>query len=67
MTRKPVKVIKGKNSQGIVMTTVLYESEISYSRCQRCGRKLKNPVHMEMGYGPTCYKKMKSKQQRRLF
>lgn len=26
-------------------------------RCRRCGRVLKTPESMELGYGPTCYKK----------
>lgn len=26
--------------------------------CKRCGRQLKNPESIELGYGPVCYKKM---------
>lgn len=26
-------------------------------RCRRCHRILKNPKHIELGYGLTCYKK----------
>lgn len=29
-----------------------------YTRCLRCGRKLKNPEHMRIGFGPSCYKKI---------
>ena len=25
--------------------------------CRRCGKKLKNPKSIELGFGPTCYKK----------
>lgn len=25
--------------------------------CRRCGRKLKNPKSIELGFGSTCYKK----------
>ena len=25
--------------------------------CRRCGRKLKNPKSIELGFGNTCYKK----------
>ena len=25
--------------------------------CRRCGRKLKNPESIELGFGNTCYKK----------
>lgn len=25
--------------------------------CRRCGRKLKNPESIELGFGHTCYKK----------
>lgn len=25
--------------------------------CRRCGRKLKNPESIELGFGSTCYKK----------
>lgn len=27
--------------------------------CLRCGRKLKNPIAREIGYGPVCLKKIK--------
>ena len=30
-----------------------YKSNI----CKRCGRKLKNPESIEIGFGATCYKK----------
>ena len=33
-----------------------------YNVCLRCGRKLKNPEHRKLGYGPSCYKKMKISQ-----
>jgi len=26
--------------------------------CKRCGRKLKNPKSIEVGYGTSCYKKV---------
>jgi hypothetical protein len=26
--------------------------------CGRCGRRLKNPQAIELGFGKTCYKKM---------
>ena len=26
--------------------------------CKRCGRKLKNPLYIKLGYGQTCYEKM---------
>ena len=26
--------------------------------CKRCGRKLKNPLFIKLGYGKTCYEKM---------
>ena len=29
-----------------------------YTRCLRCGRKLKNIEHMKIGFGPSCYKKI---------
>lgn len=25
--------------------------------CKRCGRELKNQHSIDLGYGPTCYKK----------
>lgn len=28
------------------------------SKCNRCGRTLKNPVYMEIGYGKVCAAKM---------
>lgn len=33
-------------------------SDKIYTRCLRCGRKLKNPEHMKVGFGPSCYKKI---------
>ena len=35
--------------------------------CLRCGRKLKNPVAREKGYGVICEKKMRIEYQSRLF
>lgn len=28
------------------------------SKCNRCGRALKNPVYIELGYGKVCAAKM---------
>jgi len=28
------------------------------SKCDRCGRALKNPVYIELGYGKVCAAKM---------
>jgi len=30
-----------------------------YEFCLRCGRRLKNEEHKKLGYGPTCYKKIR--------
>lgn len=35
--------------------------------CLRCGRKLKNPIAREKGYGAICEKKMKIVDTRKLF
>jgi len=35
--------------------------------CLRCGRKLKNPVAREKGYGVVCEKKIKIDASRKLF
>lgn len=35
--------------------------------CLRCGRKLKNPVARERGYGAICVRKMSHEKSRRLF
>ena len=35
--------------------------------CLRCGRKLKNPIAREKGYGIVCEKKMLIDKQNRLF
>lgn len=35
--------------------------------CLRCGRKLKNPIAREKGYGNICEKKMRLVENRRLF
>lgn len=39
-----------------------------YEYCLRCGRKLKSKDAREIGYGPKCFKKMKTdRERRRLF
>ena len=35
--------------------------------CLRCGRKLKNPIAREKGYGAVCEKKMAAEHAARLF
>ena len=34
--------------------------EQNIPRCRRCGRKLKNPEAIALGFGVTCYKKFLS-------
>ena len=36
-------------------------------RCLRCGRKLKNPTALSLGYGPICYAKLQQEKLNRLF
>ena len=38
-----------------------------YDKCLRCGRKLKNPIAREKGYGAVCEKKMRNEKSRQLF
>ena len=35
--------------------------------CLRCGRKLKNPVAREKGYGIVCERKLRIEKSRQLF
>lgn len=35
--------------------------------CLRCGRKLKNPIAREKGYGVICERKMSQEKSRQLF
>lgn len=35
--------------------------------CLRCGRKLKNPIAREKGYGAVCEKKMQQENNTKLF
>lgn len=35
--------------------------------CLRCGRKLKNPIAREKGYGSVCANKIRLEYDRRLF
>lgn len=35
--------------------------------CLRCGRRLKNPIARERGYGTVCQKKIRAEKSRRLF
>ena len=40
------------------LTGILKPESIRKSNiCRRCGRKLKNPKSIELGFGNTCYKK----------
>jgi hypothetical protein len=40
------------------ITGILKPESIRKSNiCRRCGRKLKNPESIELGFGNTCYKK----------
>lgn len=44
------------------------KKEKDHNYCLRCGRRLKNKEARELGYGVTCYKKMKAeKEMKRLF
>ena len=36
--------------------------EVSY--CKRCGRRLKDPISKERGFGPTCF--LKTQQEKRI-
>lgn len=36
-----------------------------YTRCLRCGRKLKTEAARQLGYGATCYQKMKNHKGKR--
>lgn len=40
-----------------------------YKYCKRCNRRLRSPQAKLLGYGPVCYKKIKTKNalQRKLF
>ena len=52
------------------MCDVMCDNNIpkEYSRCLRCGRKLKNPEYRARGYGKVCYEKVKnSKKSKKLF
>lgn len=42
-----------ENITGILKPETVRKSNI----CRRCGRKLKNPESIELGFGNTCYKK----------
>lgn len=38
-----------------------------YNRCLRCGRLLKDKKWRLIGYGPTCFEKVKKLQKNKLF
>lgn len=38
-----------------------------YNFCLRCGRKLKNPIARQLGYGAICEKKIKQDKGHKLF
>ena len=63
---KSVKKKKKKRTNIIedIQVTINHD----YHRCLRCGRVLKTPESRELGYGETCYKKVKLlNQSKRLF
>lgn len=39
--------------------------EVAY--CKRCGRRLKDPISKERGYGKTCFEKSQKHTQQRLW
>lgn len=36
---------------------------MTYEKCQRCGRALKNEASRDVGYGKTCLKKLEAGRQ----
>ncbi len=40
-----------------VQTEISNEAEL-YRYCRRCGRKLRNPATMKIGYGKICLRKI---------
>lgn len=42
-------------------------SQDNFQRCLRCGRRLKNAISRERGYGDTCYAKKSSEKSIKLF
>ena len=38
-----------------------------YNFCLRCGKKLKNPIARQKGYGIVCEKKMQTEKAKQLF
>ena len=42
-------------------------SQDNFQRCLRCGRRLKDAVSRERGYGDTCYAKKSSEKAIKLF
>lgn len=47
------------------MAAVMEKKEHEF--CLRCGRKLKNPIARQKGYGMVCEKKIKIANTRKLF
>lgn len=43
------------------------ETKITRARCRRCDRILKSEDSIQLGYGPTCYKKIHIIHQKPLF
>lgn len=38
-----------------------------YKYCLRCGRRLKNPIFQQRGYGEICWQKIKRRKVKPLF
>lgn len=43
------------------------EQKLSSSICRRCGRKLKDAISRERGYGPECWNKLIHESRKKLF
>ena len=42
-------------------------AKVEHEYCMRCGRKLKNPIARNIGYGQVCLRKLSVETSSRLF
>lgn len=57
-TGKKRAVVKSLIRKGVIGWAEDNTHPITLTKCLRCGRKLKDPKSIELGYGPTCYSKI---------
>ena len=51
-------IVNKKENESHIADALRYSLENPIIHCKRCGRRLKNPVAIKLGYGSACFKKI---------